>query len=62
VQDPNSCLIIATNNYENLDPALVRRGRLGKKLNFSWTPEILKEYGEAGGQRFTNEKGQQIEN
>jgi hypothetical protein len=35
VQDPNSVIIIATNNYENLDPALVRRGRLGKKLNFS---------------------------
>ena len=48
VQDPNSVIIIATNNYENLDPALVRRGRLGKKLNFSWTPELLKEYGEAG--------------
>ncbi|WNE40687.1 MAG: Chromosome partition protein Smc [Mycoplasmataceae bacterium] len=49
VQDPNSCIMIATNNYENLDPALVRRGRLGKKLNFSWTPELLKEYGDAGG-------------
>lgn len=48
VQDPNSCIMIATNNYENLDPALVRRGRLGKKLNFSWTPELLKEYGETG--------------
>jgi hypothetical protein len=55
-------MIIATNDYENLDPALFRRGRLGKRLNFSWTPEILKEYGETGGQRFTNEEGENVEN
>jgi ATP-dependent 26S proteasome regulatory subunit len=34
-QDPNSIIIIATNNYEQIDPAVVRRGRLGEKLNFS---------------------------
>jgi ATP-dependent 26S proteasome regulatory subunit len=34
-QDKNSCIIIATNNYDNIDPALFRRGRLGKKLNFN---------------------------
>jgi hypothetical protein len=34
-QDPNSIIIIATNNYGLIDPAVVRRGRLGKKLNFN---------------------------
>jgi uncharacterized protein YukE len=52
VQDPNSCIVVATNNDKSLDPALLRRGRLGKTLNFSWSPELLKEYGEAGGFRW----------
>jgi hypothetical protein len=43
-QDRNSVIIIATNNYEDIDPAMKRRGRLGKSLNFTWTPETLKEY------------------
>jgi DNA polymerase III delta prime subunit len=43
-QDKNSCIIIATNNYDNIDPALFRRGRLGKKLNFNWNPNVLKKY------------------
>jgi SpoVK/Ycf46/Vps4 family AAA+-type ATPase len=34
-QDPNSIIIIASNNYELIDPAVVRRGRLGEKLNFN---------------------------
>ncbi|CAG8794631.1 18193_t:CDS:2, partial [Racocetra fulgida] len=34
-QDPNSIIIIATNNFDLIDPAVVRRGRLGKKLNFN---------------------------
>lgn len=44
-QDPNSIIIIATNNFEQIDPAVVRRGRLGEKLNFNWTPALLEEYG-----------------
>ena len=43
-QDKNSCIIIATNNYDNIDPALFRRGRLGKKLNFNLNPNVLKKY------------------
>lgn len=43
-QDRNSIIIIATNNYKDLDPAIKRRGRLGKQLNFTWTPETLYEY------------------
>ncbi|CAG8584150.1 14680_t:CDS:1 [Cetraspora pellucida] len=34
-QDRNSIFIIATNNYEAIDPAIKRRGRLGKKFNFT---------------------------
>ncbi|CAG8466700.1 46062_t:CDS:2 [Gigaspora margarita] len=34
-QDPNSIIIIATNNFDQIDPAVVRRGRLGEKLNFN---------------------------
>lgn len=34
-QDRNSIIIIATNNYEEIDPAIKRRGRLGKSLNFT---------------------------
>jgi hypothetical protein len=34
-QDRNSIIIIATNNYEEIDPAMKRRGRLGKSLNFT---------------------------
>lgn len=47
-QDPNSIIIIATNNFPLIDPAVVRRGRLGRKLNFDWTPETIKKYGEEG--------------
>jgi len=34
-QDRNSIIIIATNNYSDIDPAVKRRGRLGKSLNFT---------------------------
>ncbi|CAG8435260.1 5951_t:CDS:2 [Ambispora gerdemannii] len=34
-QDLNSIIIIATNNFESIDPAVFRRGRLGEKLNFN---------------------------
>ncbi|KLL04070.1 MAG: hypothetical protein MRERV_28c021 [Mycoplasmataceae bacterium RV_VA103A] len=43
-QDRNSIFIIATNNYEAIDPAIKRRGRLGKKFNFTWNPATLKGY------------------
>ncbi|CAJ0746986.1 21019_t:CDS:2 [Entrophospora sp. SA101] len=34
-QDPNSIILIATNNFDQIDPAVMRRGRLGEKLNFN---------------------------
>ncbi|CAG8584981.1 5720_t:CDS:2 [Cetraspora pellucida] len=34
-QDLNSICIFATNNYETIDPAMKRRGRLGTSLNFT---------------------------
>jgi len=34
-QDLNSVCIFATNNYETIDPAMKRRGRLGTSLNFT---------------------------
>lgn len=45
-QDPNSICIIATNNYETIDPAMKRRGRLGKSLNFTFNPMTLRKYSE----------------
>jgi hypothetical protein len=51
-QDPNSIIIIATNNFPLIDPAVVRRGRLGRQLNFDWTPEIIKRYGEEGDNNY----------
>ncbi|KLL04728.1 MAG: ATPase [Mycoplasmataceae bacterium RV_VA103A] len=54
-QDPNSIIIIATNNFDLIDPAVVRRGRLGKKLNFNWTPELLEKYGKEGDDNWNRE-------
>ncbi|MEG7979175.1 MAG: ATP-binding protein [Mollicutes bacterium UO1] len=34
-QDRNSIFIVATNNYEGIDAAIKRRGRLGKRFNFT---------------------------
>jgi len=34
-QDRNSIIIAATNNFEDIDPAVMRRGRLGEKFNFT---------------------------
>ncbi|MEG7978364.1 MAG: ATP-binding protein [Mollicutes bacterium UO1] len=34
-QDLNSICIFATNNYETIDPAMKRRGRLGTSINFT---------------------------
>ncbi|KLL05027.1 MAG: hypothetical protein MRERV_7c079 [Mycoplasmataceae bacterium RV_VA103A] len=45
-QDPNSIFVIATNNYETIDPAMKRRGRLGKSLNFTFNPLTLQKYSE----------------
>ncbi|MDR1670191.1 MAG: ATP-binding protein [Spiroplasmataceae bacterium] len=56
-QDYNSCIIIATNNYENIDKPLFRRGRLGKKLNFNWNPHLLKNY-----LKYWYEKDDQLKN
>lgn len=47
-QDENSIIIIATNNFDQIDPAVVRRGRLGEKLNFNWTPALLEKYSKRG--------------
>lgn len=54
-QDPNSIIIIATNNYDKIDQAVVRRGRLGCKLNFNWTPELLEKYGKEGDDNWDKE-------
>jgi hypothetical protein len=49
-QDPNSIVMGATNHFDKIEPGAVRRGRLGKALNFNWAPEILEEYGKQGGE------------
>lgn len=46
-QDRNSIFVVATNNYETVDPAMKRWGRLGTSMNFTWSPETLKKYGES---------------
>jgi SpoVK/Ycf46/Vps4 family AAA+-type ATPase len=43
-QDRNSIVIVATNNYETIDPAMKRWGRLGISLNFTWNPETIYNY------------------
>jgi hypothetical protein len=74
-QDRNSIFIIATNNYEEIDNAIKRRGRLGKQFNFTWNPATLRGYSnnertkiywpEIGGQddpnwKFTDNKEYQL--
>ena len=57
-QDPNSIVIAATNHFDKLEPGAVRRGRLGKDLNFDWNAKMLLDYCDSGGKTMkTDEKG-----
>jgi ATPase family associated with various cellular activities (AAA) len=50
-QDQNSIFVVATNNYDTVDPAMKRWGRLGTSLNFTWNPITIKKYGESTNYR-----------